>query len=115
MSRPLACAKDKYRQGLGGEVLGHVGPSQGFWCGKVIDQRAAVRFPEFCGRTLSPRFPGVLARSLATALKELNEALSLSARPARYDPEIILEFIRKGIASLADELRRTILQIEGTQ
>ena len=52
---------------------------------------------------------------LTMALKELDEALSLSARPARYDPEIIPEFLRKEIACLADHLKRTILQIEGPQ
>ena len=52
---------------------------------------------------------------LTMALKELDEALRLSARHARYDPEIIPEFLRKEIASLADHLKRTILQIEGTQ
>lgn len=52
---------------------------------------------------------------LTMALKEIDEALSLSARHARYDPEIIPESIRTGIVSWADELKRTILQIEGTQ
>ena len=56
-----------------------------------------------------------LLEKLMLALNEFNEALSLSARPARYDPEIIPESMREEIASMADNLRRTILRIEGIQ
>jgi len=52
---------------------------------------------------------------LTTACAELEDAVSLSARSARYDPEIIPEGRRNELRAMVDDLKRIILQIEATQ
>jgi len=52
---------------------------------------------------------------LTSACNELEDAMRLSARGARYDPEIIPEGRRNELRAMVDDLKRIMLQIEGTQ
>lgn len=52
---------------------------------------------------------------LRSARNELEDALNLTAKAARYDPVVLPDAIREELSVMVDDLNWMLVQLEGTQ